>query len=143
LNSFVVADGKPSIYKNRRCRVFAIVGFCFLIAVVVVSVTVTLISKDESASSVAGPTMAPTTFRETLGIKEQLVEVFGVEDFSNPNSTHSRALNWVVNEDPMELEPDAENLVQRFVMAYFYFATSQLGPWLSCYPPKEGERDDW
>ena len=110
---------------------------------VVVSVSVTLVSKDESVSTIAGPTMAPTTFREALGIKEEIVEVFGVEDFSDPNSIHSQALNWIVNEDPMESEPDADNLVQRFIMAYFYFATSQVGPWLSCNPPQEGERDDW
>lgn len=55
------------------------------------------------------------------------------------NSTYNKALDWLLYDDPMQLPPDAQNLVQRYILALFYFQTSQQGPWRSCNPPKVNE----
>ena len=39
----------------------------------------------------------------------------------------------------MKLSPDAPSFLQRYIAAYFYFATSIKGPWRYCNPPKGGE----
>jgi hypothetical protein len=48
------------------------------------------------------------------------------------DSPYVKALNWLINEDPLELTVDSENFVQRYTAAYFYFATSIISPWFSC-----------
>lgn len=53
----------------------------------------------------------------------------------------ARALEWLLNEDPYQIRPDAKDVIQRFVMALFYFSTSQGSEWKSCGPPKENEGD--
>jgi len=88
-----------------------------------------------------GPTSAPTTFRESLGIQEQLSNALGGVDFEDEDSVHYKALNWLVHEDPYQIEPNAENLIQRYAMAVFYLQTSQDEPWLSCNPPTGNQPD--
>ena len=41
----------------------------------------------------------------------------------------------------MQLPPDAPNLIQRFVLAEFYFSTTVRGPWRSCNPPTVGSNE--
>jgi hypothetical protein len=41
----------------------------------------------------------------------------------------------MIRHDPMELVPGVDsNFVQRYIMAYFYYATTANGPWLTCNP---------
>jgi hypothetical protein len=54
---------------------------------------------------------------------------------ADPDSPHARAANWIINEDPRMLEPEADNLIQRFLLSLFYLATTERQPWLSCNPP--------
>jgi len=54
---------------------------------------------------------------------------------SSPSPAYKRALHWILVEDPMLLPADAENLVQRFVIVLFYFATTEEGPWSTCNRP--------
>ena len=144
-NSFIPAavqfdpDAKPPLYKNRRVRLYGCVGLLFVVLVAVAAVVITQVAgKDDGPT---GPTMAPTTQRDTLGIEEQLAEVFGSRYFEDPASIQSKALEWLINEDQLQLQPDAENLVQRYVMAYFYYETSQEGPWRTCNPPVGDQPD--
>jgi hypothetical protein len=141
LPAAVQYDPDAIIYKNRHFRLYGFVGLCcFILAVTAVAIVVTQVSGDNASS--VGPTFAPTSFRESLGIEQQLMEVFGSDYFDDPESIRSKALNWLVNEDPYQITRDAENLVQRYVLVSFYMETTQTGPWYSCNPPKGMEKDD-
>ena len=83
------------------------------------------------------PSMAPTTTRETA-VRGELARVIG--DIVNEQDTpHEQALDWILREDPMMLDEFSENLIQRYILALFYFQTSAKGVWKSCNPPADGE----
>ena len=48
------------------------------------------------------------------------------------NSPQKSALNWILFEDPKQLCPGASNLIQRFILAVFYFSTDGH-LWDNCY----------
>jgi len=52
------------------------------------------------------------------------------------------ALNWMIDEDPMQLCPQDKHLIQRYVMAVFYFST-RGDRWTECSapPPLDGVDD--
>jgi len=127
-------DAKPPMYKNRRFRLYVCAGV-FLFAVAVAATVVGVLQgKKEKA-----PTLAPTTIRESLGIQEQLIAVVGVEKLLDKTTSEWRAANWLINEDPLQLSPEADNLIQRYLLAFFHIDTTQLRPWLSCNRPIAGE----
>jgi hypothetical protein len=127
-------DAKPPIYKNRRFRLYSVLS-CIVVTVVAIGVSVGVTRNKPNNA----PTAAPTSFRETIGIQEQLIAVVGEERLNTIDSPHQKAANWIMNEDPMQLPPESPNLIQRYLLAVFYFASTELGPWLSCNPPAEGE----
>lgn len=144
-NSFIPAavefdpDAKPPLYKNRRVRLFGCLGLLFVVAAAVAAVVITQVAGKDNGPT--GPTMAPTTQRDVLGLEEQLVEVFGSRYFEDPASMQSKALEWLINEDQFQVQPGAENLVQRYIMAYLYYETTQEGPWRTCNPPVGDQPD--
>lgn len=120
---------------SRRLRLYALLAFAAMLAVVIgAAVGTTLCRKDEQAPPA---TPAPTSYRESLGIRERIESVVGSEAIAAPNSPYAKALDWIMFDDPMQLEPDGSppNLVQRYIAAYFYFATTTDGPWRGCEDP--------
>lgn len=127
-------DAKPPAYKNRRFRLYGFLVF-FIVVVVVIgaSVGVTMTKRvDEYA-----PSAAPTSFRESLGIASQIKRIVGEEELDKPNSPYARALDWITYDDPMQLTPEDPTFLQRFTAAYFYYATTEDGPWRACNPPDD------
>ena len=129
-------DAKPPMYRNRRFRLYAFLGIFVLVAVGIGAAVGITAGKDDEYT---GPTSAPTSYRESLGIRAQVERIAGIEETEDENSPYHKALEWIIYEDPMQLEPDAPNFMQRYVMAYFYYATTVGGPWRSCNPPQTGE----
>jgi hypothetical protein len=130
-------DAKPPIYKNRRFRLYAF-GALLLVVVVAVGVAIA-VTQTKSKSPAGAPTVAPTTTRETLGIEEQLQLVVGQQKLADTNTPYYKAMDWIINKDPMKLGPDATNLIQRYLTALLYFSTTEFGPWLSCNPAEKGQ----
>ena len=131
-------DSKPPIYKNRRFRFYHIAATILLAAVGVgAALTVTTSRANQNSA----PTAAPTTEREGLGIAQIIMSVVGEAGMADPEGSHARAANWLINEDPMQLVPEADNLIQRYLLAYFYLATAEDQPWMSCNPPVEDENN--
>lgn len=64
-------DAKPPLYKNRRFRFYGCLAFFLMIVAVTAIVIPTQMAQDENLA----PTAAPTTYRESLGIQEQIEEV--------------------------------------------------------------------
>jgi len=129
-------DAKPPIYKNRRFRLYSVLS-CIVVTVVAIAVSVSVTSNKPSND----PTPAPTSYRESMGIQEQLVAVVGDERLHTLDSPHEKAAHWIMNVDPMQLPPESPNLIQRYLLAVFYYASTELGPWLSCNPPAEGDEN--
>jgi len=73
--------------------------------------------------------------------QHELMDLFGDGFFSDKdkNSARQAALQWIVYDDTLQLDPYDSNMAQRYVLALFYYQTSQLQAWSHCQPiPGEG-----
>lgn len=95
--------------------------------------------KDGSFPPSPGPGPSPTVCN---GITEEqrkrriLAEITasGVssrQDLADDRSAQGMALDWITNEDEAELCPDDNNLIQRYIMAVFYYSTDG-DRWAEC-----------
>ena len=130
-------DAKPPLYKNRRFRLYGFLALFFVVLVTIGAVTGVTLSKANNEANVMAPTAAPTTYRESFGIQAQIERLVGAEVLKSPNSSYSRALNWIMYDDPMQITPSNPSFTQRYTAAYIYFATTTDGPWYSCNPPPD------
>jgi hypothetical protein len=135
-------DAKPPLYKHRRFRCYAALICCLAVAAILTAVTVAaksgggktiLITQAPSAA----PSQAPTTTRD-VAVRGELARRIG-DMVNEPGTVYEKALNWILYDDPMELDEFSENLIQRYTLVLFYYQTSQEGQWTSCNPPEEGE----
>jgi hypothetical protein len=133
-------DSKPPLFKNRRFRYYIMAAAVALVIIAVVTTMVAIYGFPESKTQPPSP--APTTEREGTSIRKQLVAVVGQKAMSDPASPAALAADWIINEDAMQVAPEADNLIQRFIMALFYISTTQEKEWLSCNRAKPGETDD-
>jgi hypothetical protein len=73
--------------------------------------------------------------RETLGIRQEIEALIGTENLESAQSPYAKALEWMIHQDPVQLDPGIDsNFFQRYIMAYFYFATTANSPWRFCNP---------
>ncbi|CAB9510188.1 leucine Rich Repeat [Seminavis robusta] len=88
-----------------------------------------------------------TSFSHTLrtDFRDHLETILGVgyfdQDEAETSVHRNRALQWILHDDPLQLLPDADNLIQRFVLVLFYFQTFSKQPWLTCGAPTPGQPD--
>lgn len=123
---------RESIYNKNRVHMYGMLGCTLVIIIVACALGVMSIIENEKTPF---PTMAPTCTRCPEQF-EQLMELeVGVQKLNDPESPEHKAKEWIIWEDPMELEPTAPNLIQRFTLATLYFETHQLGDWRSCNRP--------
>jgi hypothetical protein len=66
----------------------------------------------------------------------------GADYFNNTESPYVKALQWITHEDPLQILPESTNFIQRYVLAYMYYATSVDRPWSSCTKATSNETDD-
>lgn len=131
-------DAKEKAYK-RTIRVCYMVLGALLLAAIVVGLSVGLVAKKEKD--------AAKGYRETLGIQQVLENRTGLS-LTKTNSVDSssrepylQALDWIINTDPTGPLPGDSNLLQRFIAAYIYFATSVDHEWAWCSPPTQYSGD--
>jgi hypothetical protein len=126
-------DAKPPVYRNRRFRMYA---YLALITVIVVTVGAVLGITLTNEGSPEIP------IRATVGIRENVALFVGSnEPFDDVSNPYRKALDWIMFDDPMAVTPDHPNLNQRFLAAYFYFATSVKKPWDGDCAPAVDEKD--
>jgi hypothetical protein len=147
-------DSKPPLYKNRRFRLYGIGGCCIILIIAIALIAASASRKDSGGigGSVkliyltnepsAAPTQAPTNARESLyrGFFADELNSTLVYDQGTP---HFMASEWIMNEDPAQLEIDSPRLLQRYMLAFWYYHTTNMGesPWRSCNPPGPGEEE--
>jgi hypothetical protein len=137
---------EPPIYKNRRFRVYMGVGCCILLMAIVMAIVGTTVLGDdddvirETNEPTSAPTMSPTTSEPTSvpTISSQTLSAFIF-----PGTSHDLALQWIMNEDPLQLDINSTRVLQRYMMVFFYYSTSNNSnaPWKSCGPAVDGEDD--
>ena len=135
-------DSKPPLYQNRRFRMYGIGGcICIVLAIVFVIIIASMGGGGEvtfrslTLAPTPSPTGTPTTNRESIFLAFFATEVG--EQVYQPGTPHSLAARWIMFDDPKELAPDADNLLQRYLLAFLYFHTTRNGQdvWRSCNPP--------
>lgn len=125
-------DAKPAPISDPRVR-----RLIFILNVVVVS----LVLGSAFGLKIAGEkTKAGIPYRETLGIEQQLVQLFGSTEFAiNTTSPSAKALRWITHDDRLSILPNNTHFVQRFLMARLYFETTEEHDWDGgCTPPEDG-----
>ena len=62
------------------------------------------------------------------------------DDLLNQSSDAIRkALEWIIDEETLVLPTNQSGIMQRFILAHFYFATSTNGAWRTCSPPLQND----
>ena len=118
-------DAKPPLHRNRRFRLYAFLAFFALVACAV-GATIGIVLSGNDDDSVEP--------REQVGIREAVARVVGSQNLADLNSPYAKALQWIIYDDQLQLTPLNETFVQRYILSYFYFATTEDGEWLSCNP---------
>ena len=124
-------DAKPHVY--RRFRLYAFLAFFAVVAASVAAVIGSVVSGNADDGS-GGPT---TSLREA-SIEDRVRRFVDAEDLKQTDSPFEKARIWITHNDTMQINSESPNFVQRYTLAYFYFATTVGGQWLSCNPPKDG-----
>jgi hypothetical protein len=116
----------------HKSKLFCRIALIILVSIVVIggsTITIILLGGDHDSGAEGGGG------RENLGIRQEIEALVGREELESPDSPYARALEWMIHHDPMELVPGVDsNFVQRYITAYFYYATTTDGPWLTCNP---------
>ncbi|CAB9497540.1 Receptor-like kinase [Seminavis robusta] len=77
-----------------------------------------------------------------IQIRNQLSQTLGDSFFKDHDESlpQTMAWHWLVYEDSMQLDDMAPNLLQRFLLVFFYMTMTQEGPWRACNPPENSTR---
>jgi hypothetical protein len=94
---------KNTVYKNRRSRVYMGVGCCILIMAIVMAIVGTTVLGDDD--DVFRETNEPTSAWHSA--------------FFFPGTSHDLALQWIMNEDPLQLDINSTRILQRYMMVFF------------------------
>jgi len=136
---------KPSSQPNHRFRIY-MVGFMVSVLMIGIGMIVFLITSRKRVSLTKSqnhfqniPTISPTWPEEKSKIIQNIIDVVGQTSLTVEGSPHALAADWLLNTDPLQLSHDAETLIQRYLLALFYFSTSQRAPWKSCNPSNSNE----
>jgi len=145
-------DDKQPFTQTKNFKIFAVSAICFAVIVAVV-VPLAVIRPWEDTEGTDSPTGAPTSPPTTTKFKAvgevinteldeavgDLIKSSGTESSGSPFTSYTstdeaqeRARNWIINEDPLGLNGDSANLVQRYALATFYFATGGDTHWYDC-----------
>jgi hypothetical protein len=137
-------DAKPPVIKNRRFRLYMAVSCIAMIVIVASTIGVMSLTTSNGSDSLVGstPTSAPTCERCGLGIEEALELAVGSDKLYGESSPYNKAMEWILYDDALQLGPTDTNLLQRFVLATFYFQTHEKGDWLACNRPVEENGED-
>ena len=140
----------PDCNQNNTCDIpDAIYGNSALVSTVewtavsgveyLLLITSTVLSSDSSTVP---------EFQLHIFDREQQYRAFFAKHISElvyiPGTSHDVALQWILNEDPLQLDIDSTRILQRYIMVLFYYSTSNnaLSPWRSCGPADIAKGED-
>lgn len=131
-------DSKPFyrivFYRRMICMVFVVIGV--LIGTVIGAIKMT--SSDDTDLKNENEWMRPEI--------ESYLSTSTIDELSVTDEAYDMALKWMMMVDPLRNEFAAsssytgDHLFQRFIMAYFYYATSKDAEWAYCAPPQINDK---
>jgi len=132
-------DAKPPMVKNRRFQLYGCFAFLFVVGGILIAVVAVMMTSGGTLTlaPTSSPTVAPTTSAEGL-YREQFANVVG-DSVYEAGTPAQLASEWIIRSDPLGLSVVDNHLIQRYLLALFYFETSRNGPWRSCNPPEGDE----
>lgn len=92
---------------------------CLILSIIIVIIIPILIFSPGAVDSVGSASKRYDKISKrivTAGITQQKI-------LTNGDSPQNKALNWIVSEDPAQLEPDDAFVLPRYSLAVFYFST--------------------
>jgi hypothetical protein len=127
-------DEKLPMYRHLR--------FQFYICLVMTVALVGIVGALASVALVTNGDPVQVPYRGTLGIRETIELFVHKNELEDPTSPYRKALDWITYNDPMAVTPEQAHFVQRYIIAYLYFATSVKQPWNSgCAPVSPDTRE--
>jgi len=136
----VMSEEEENQIERRKYKKYLIIAFiCMVLIAVAIVVPVVLVvgNVEPAAPSMApssAPSMAPSsapTSGRLDAIVESLTTVSGAEALQDKTSPQFQAAHWVSDEDPLALPIGDAQLLQRYLLAVFYFAMNG-DEWLHC-----------
>lgn len=125
----------------RKQRILELVLVCLVLVVIVTvtaTVSVVVVSKRQeeplNGATMSSPSVGSRTEREREDISKVIFQTMDVSYSTSQTASWKRAMEWILDGDPLRLSPAADNLLQRFWLAYFYFSTTEGQLWSSCNP---------
>ncbi|CAB9504609.1 leucine Rich Repeat [Seminavis robusta] len=135
-------DDKPAFEPKKFPTFYVAAGIIIFVLVVTIG---SICGTGHCGSGGGSEAMESATGREALRQDFELQITAGLRSvrfgLDDENSAYEKALDWIINADPKQLEPDADNLLQRFILALLYYHSTERKPWYSCNPP-QGAQDD-
>ena len=141
-------DQNALALSNKRIHWFIIAGCCIVMLGGVLAIVLALVIQSTKGPGSDAPQMdiapsfSPSTSAEADFMKG-MSAIVGDGVFKE-NSYLERAANWMMNVDAMALGPFDPTFLQRFLLAVFYFSTTDsMSPsWQSCGAPAADETSD-
>ncbi|CAB9501588.1 receptor-like protein kinase [Seminavis robusta] len=114
--------------QSRKCVLLLLVGL-LVVSITIGGVCGSGVCSGGSSEQVV-PTMPPTS-QKYFEHQMAILDFFGEDYFDGMDiaSSQYKALDWITN-DP--IVPEDDHFIQRYVLAIFYFHTTQESRWLRC-----------
>ena len=131
------SEAKSPEIRKEYFRLYMCLALLVVIVGTVGAVLGILLTNDEAPAS--NPS-EPIPYRSTLGIRENVARIVGTEQLDDKKNAYRKALDWIMYEDPAAMTPDNPKFMQRYLLAYFYYATTAKKPWESDCAPANNEK---
>lgn len=128
------------ITRRKRNRQALILGWILVLFLAVVAIILWFVRRNQSSPSTLAPSVAPssapTIVSRRLRIIAEAIAISGFAAVFDPTAPQSAAVDWMVDDDPLQLEPDDPQFVQRYVLSTLVFATDESQTWKRCGPSR-------
>lgn len=121
-----VISKKELLLRIRRlCQLISFAAFVIVMVVAAANVSVQLVRINQAPKS--------ASFAEIQQDAQSIIEEFiGTKLLQDSQYPYAMARDWIIITDPLHVTPADATFLQRYVAAYFYFATTQVGSWSHC-----------
>jgi len=141
-------DAKPPIIMNRRFRLYSIAACCMCMMFTGLIIAVIIFFRGDPLVPSEVPSNPPTALYPLIQSAEAGNDVspdlwidelhpFAGDAIYEANTIEYLTAQWLLYEDPQQLQYYDQNLIQRYRLAYFCMKTTDGGkkPWRSCNKP--------
>jgi hypothetical protein len=131
------ADAKSSTRITNRRRGLYVFFALSAVIIGIVGVSVGIVLSNSNTDNYTSDIKSPNQTTNYI-YRERVAQFVGDIELDDVNNPYRKALDWISTRDPMLTTPENPRFIQRFILAYFYYATSANQPWVSdCAPSND------